>query len=341
MESKLKIVITFLLLFCSASVFAAPPHANLPLAIQQVNFTGAPDFSVRFFLTQPAKVTLKIFHQQQLIREQALGKLSAGAQQAKWDLRDQQQQWVPADAYQVTLTAIATATSKHQKTEYDISSQGNKWLKVNDVRWDAATHSIRYRLPKAARVLLRVGLGQGGPLLATIVDRQYREAGEHSEAWNGQDASTVMELATHPDRIFSMEARSLSDNTWLVPASATKAVDAQKVIHDSTDFPVKLKLPPNTTQQAGVPVLSGKVPIAVEVAAAYQSMMNSQRFEPTFYVDGVYMFENELGVMPMTWQWQTSKVPNGVHYLTLNLRGYDGSFGVATVKVKVENPTQP
>jgi hypothetical protein len=332
----MKKYISFLLLFFTATVFATSP-----LAIQHVKLSGAPDFSVQFFLTQPAAVTVKIFHQQQLIRELLLGKLSSGPQQARWDLQDQQQQWVAANVYQLTLTASANSQNnsqdKGQQVVHDLSQQGNKWLKVNDVQWDAATQRIRYRLPQAATVLLRVGLGHGGPLLATIVDREPRAAGEHSEAWNGQDASTVMDLAVHPDRIFSMEARSLSENSWIVPAASTPAKPAQKMIDHSIDFPVSLKLPSNTRSQAGVPVLSGKVPIAVQVAAAYQSMINAQRFEPTFYVDGVYLFENELGIMPMTWHWETSKVPNGVHYLTLNLRGYDGSFGVATLKVRVEN----
>lgn len=316
------------------SVIAAPPLAIQPLAIQHVKLTGAPDFAMQFELTQAAQVTLKIFNaQQQLVREQLLGNLSAGAQQAKWDLHDQQQHWVTPGVYQVTLTASA----KGQQVIHDLSQQANQWVKVSEVSWDAAAQRIRYRLPQAATVLLRVGLGHGGPLLATIVDREPRAAGEQSEIWNGQDASTVMDLAVHPDRIFSMEARSLSANSWIVSATDIKAPPVKKNPRYSIDFPLTLKLPANTPMQNGVPILSGKVPVAVQVDAAYQSMINAQRFEPTFYVDGVYLFENELGVMPMTWQWETSKVANGVHYLTLNLRGYDGSFGVATLKVKVEN----
>ena len=47
------------------------------------------------------------------------------------------------------------------------------------------------------------------------------------------------------------------------------------------------------------------------------------------------VFENETGFLPMTWNWDTSNASPGIHYLTANLRGYEGNFGMATVKVRV------
>lgn len=38
----------------------------------------------------------------------------------------------------------------------------------------------------------------------------------------------------------------------------------------------------------------------------------------------------------MTWKWDSSKFNPGEHFVTLNIRGYEGNFGAATVKVLVE-----
>ena len=52
--------------------------------------------------------------------------------------------------------------------------------------------------------------------------------------------------------------------------------------------------------------------------------------------DGIFVFENETGFLPMTWNWDSTSVNPGTHYLTANLRGYEGNFGIATLKVDVE-----
>ena len=61
----------------------------------------------------------------------------------------------------------------------------------------------------------------------------------------------------------------------------------------------------------------------------------AERFETVFYLDGRYEFENEVGFLPATWVWDPEGANEGVHYLTGNLLGYEGHFGIATVKVYV------
>jgi hypothetical protein len=40
----------------------------------------------------------------------------------------------------------------------------------------------------------------------------------------------------------------------------------------------------------------------------------------------------------MTWLLNTDTLNEGEHYLSVNLRGYEGNFGLATVKVYVQRP---
>lgn len=62
----------------------------------------------------------------------------------------------------------------------------------------------------------------------------------------------------------------------------------------------------------------------------------ARRFEPVFFVDGQFAFENEVGFVPMTWNFDPRSLNEGEHYLTVNLRGYEGNFGIATLKVLVQ-----
>jgi hypothetical protein len=41
------------------------------------------------------------------------------------------------------------------------------------------------------------------------------------------------------------------------------------------------------------------------------------------------------GVLPATWNVDSVKLSPGEHYLTVNLRGYDGAFGYGSLKVHV------
>jgi hypothetical protein len=53
-------------------------------------------------------------------------------------------------------------------------------------------------------------------------------------------------------------------------------------------------------------------------------------------VDFVFMYEEELGYTPFSWVWNPAGVNEGVHYITVMLRGYEGHFGTVTNKVFVK-----
>ena len=59
----------------------------------------------------------------------------------------------------------------------------------------------------------------------------------------------------------------------------------------------------------------------------------SERCEAVFFVDGQFVFEREIGFLPMTWTWAPTFTTPGTHYLTANVRGYEGHFGMTTLRV--------
>jgi hypothetical protein len=85
------------------------------------------------------------------------------------------------------------------------------------------------------------------------------------------------------------------------------------------------------------PIVSGVVPILLSMDD--KNMVNAlrERVEPVFYVDGKYSFENEVGFLPMTWMFDTTKFNNGKHYVTVNVRGYEGNFGISTMALIIKN----
>jgi hypothetical protein len=222
---------------------------------------------------------------------------------------------------------------------------------------------LSYVLDRPARVSVRVGLNDGGPLLRTLLDWVVRPAGLQQESWDGKDTSNVLDLAKHPRLSVSVQAFALPDNSILVGAAPGKVtlisdLDAnaprrektsnalkrmyahgQQPLDERGDFKVHLTMPNNLPRTpAGLPIVSATVPVRLEVAAHDRERALSRRFEPVFFVDGQFAFENEVGFVPMTWNFDPSALNAGEHFLTVNLRGYEGNFGMATVKVLVQRP---
>jgi hypothetical protein len=103
------------------------------------------------------------------------------------------------------------------------------------------------------------------------------------------------------------------------------------------DPTIRLYLPADILEDdSGLPVINGPVPIRMELAEADTQYMVDQRFEVVYYIDFIFVYEEELGYAPFSWVWNPSGVNEGIHYLTVMLRGYEGHFGTATLKVLVK-----
>ena len=312
--------------------------------------------AVRFNLNASAKVTLSVFDGRDRLVYKADEDMAAGDHALRWNGQDTSGNPVPPEAYSYTLSA------KHAQgqTVHDLTDlTGGVLLTAKDVRWDAAESKLHYYLDEPARVNLRFGL-QGGPYLRTVVDWVPRSAGANEETWDGMDASGVLNLGTHPAVLPSVKAYTLPDNTIFVGGNApqirfTAAAGAArertgpkpaKQMFNLAQQPLQTRgdviasLMPGgdiRKDQDGRWIVSGKLPLKADVAEAQRQRVIERRFEAAFYVDGVFSHENELGYVPMTWTWDSSQVNNGEHFLTVNIRGYEGNFGTATVKVLVDN----
>lgn len=321
--------------------------------------------TLRFALSAPAAVTLRLFDGRDLqVRAIASKKsLAAGEHSLQWDLRDEAGRAVPPEAYTYVLEARATDGTT---VRYDLAdATGGESVTARDVKWDVQTGRLTYVLDKPSRVNIRFGLNDGGPLLRTLIDWAARPAGLREETWDGKDGSGVLDLATHPRLAIGVQAFSLPENSLLVgaPPSQVRLIDlpaakrierphssnsqpkrmhthAQQPLETRGDFKVQLSLPASLPRSpGGLPIVSATVPVRLEVDAKDRERALSRRFEPVFFIDGQFAFENEVGFVPMTWNFDPAAFNDGEHFLTVNLRGYEGNFGMATVKVWVQRET--
>lgn len=316
--------------------------------------------TIRFNLSEPAEVMLAIYdgRDHQVVRQEA-GRLDAGEQSLTWEGKDAAGVPVPPEAYTYTLTARnAKGESIHDLTDLT----GGAAVAAKDVRWDAATGTVRYTLDRPARVNLRLGL-QAGPYLRTLIDWVPRGAGAQAERWDGQDASGVLKLADNPALTPIVKAYALPDNTLFVgappdrlqfaaerdaaivrartgPTPAKRMFDnSQQPLDARGDLPAFLSLGGGFKQDSeGRWLVFGEVPLTANVREEDHARVLQRRFEAVFYVDGVFAHENELGYLPLSWTWNTAQLNPGEHFVTLNIRGYEGNFGAATIKVVVQPP---
>lgn len=321
--------------------------------------------TVSFTLSEPAVVSLKLYDGRDLlIRDiSSTGLLAAGTHEFTWDGSDQTGELVPPEAYRYLLLA---EPEKGEPVIFDLTAEtAGQDVVADEILWQPETRSIRYRLSEPARVNIRTGLKNFGPLLDTVIDWVPRTGGFHEESWQGRDASGVLDLSHHPMLDIAVDAFALGRNTIIVGPASDRitliedmdwAVEqrplqieqikrmhmhSQQPITTRGDVTIHLVLPDDLpVTEEGVPILRGQIPVRMEVSDADRQRIIERRFEPVFFVDGTFTFENEVGFLPFTWIWDTTKANDGEHFITGNLRGYEGNFGMATVKVIVDNQSE-
>ncbi len=350
-----------LLLLVPASSAQALEITQVRLDKQSFEPANGELINVHYQLSAPAQVSLQIYDGRDLLVRQiaSQAELAAGAHSFQWAGKDQAGKLLPAEAYRYTLAAKA-ATGEAVIHDLTDSSWGAD-VTITDISWDAEEKVLRYRLPEAARVNIRIGLQNFGPLLKTVIDWVPRPAGLNQEPWDGWDKSQAMDLSSHPKLKIIVDGFSLGRNVILLGASPKTAqwlktmswpqqrrvvtqtqpkrmhFHSQQAMEGRGDVEIYLELPKNTKLKNGIPQLSGQVPVRMQVNAKDKQRILDRRFEPVFFIDGAFTFENEVGFLPFTWVWDTTKANNGSHYITANLRGYEGNFGMVTVEVNVNN----
>ena len=319
------------------------------------------EVAIFYRLSGPAKVNINIYDPDcGLIRAIATKEyIAPGEHTTIWDGKDMDGNVVPDEAYFFTI--ISEDKSGHKEIydptmfsggiEYDISSA--------DVNLQSGT--VTYKMPEMGRVMIRMGV-QGGPLLNTLVDWKPRVKGVITEYWNGRDKDNLIDLYNNPKFKIIITYFTLPQNSIIT--FANKSITYRSYKNDlAKEMPIKKDRPgrvqsvsphyriPRTadyspdvkmtfkntkgTDEEGIPVLTGKTLVKVELDEQDRLFFQNQQFEICFFLDNEFYAEDEAGYTPFNWVWNLSNVSEGEHLLTVNLSGFKDQIGVLTRKVRV------
>lgn len=348
----------------------SPKVAMAALAVQGVSVSpkqiaaNQSSAAVKFSLNENARVFLDIYDARD-IRVRRLSTstdaLPAGEHSITWNLKDRQGQPVPPEVYFYTLTAIG---NDNETVIYDLTdSTGGKTLVVEDVVYDAKRKVVRYRIDASGRFYLRYGT-ENGPLLGTLLNGVIRTRGWHEASWDGWNRSHTINLGKHPKLEFYGRGYQLGRNTIIIANSSqhlhrpqwipniqepiARRISKRKPAGKNPyfyrnparakDFEISLDIVGNKT--GGMPVIAEKTGFRVDIAPQDKMLVERQRFEVSYFIDGQLLYENEISYAPYTWAWDPKTTTPGTHYITALVIAFGGFFGVETAKFIVPQPPQ-
>lgn len=227
----------------------------------------------------------------------------------------------------------------------------------------AAGRDIAYTLPAPCRVLIRVGI-KGGPLLRALADWQPRGPGRNVQRWDGYDSSGLVDLRTEPELSVVVAAFRLPERAVITTGNTALSYRAYRAQKGWSDPAVRVEpsmlvrngvrisrhyyapraqdanpritvtLPDTLPRVAdGLPLLKlgQSVPIKADIAQEDRWLMDESLYEVAFFIDHKFMSEEEQGYVPLTWLWLVNGLTPGKHLLTVNVSGFSGKVGAASL----------
>ncbi len=334
---------------------------NVSTGKVKFNPSKGEEVKIRYQLSREAKVALKIYDSLDILVRVLDGnqKKKSGDNEAVWDGKDDKGRIVPDEVYVYTIEAV---NENGKKVIYDLTDlTGGKLQNAEgEIKRENKKSFISYALPKKSRVRIFLGLKDGGPLLCTLVDWLPRFSGPNKEYWDGWDDSHVINVKDSSKVEVGIWAYALTDNSIIIvggknnkrfldfPKDRERRQKKKKARGDIFDhwlhprescrnLNIEIILPDKLKRnKEGLPIITGPTPIRMQVAEEDKKHAISERFEVVYYIDGIFVYENELGYTPFNWIWDPVGVNEGEHFITINLRGYQGHFGTASMKVMVK-----
>lgn len=334
---------------------------DVSISKQTFNPTRGEEVEIIFTLTQSAEVTIKIFDPDYgLVRSLITEKKSLrGINSEKWDGNDNEGIAVPNEAYFFTISA----KNKEKRVTYDPTLfSGGKEIFVDDASFDQANGFLNYILKKPSRILIRTGI-KNGPLMRTIVNWKSQTKGENTVYWNGMDDSGVINITSLPGYSLLITGFEFTDNTVITYGNNRIDYIEYKTNKDSEETKERSLMPrkgitiskhyfkkrledrdpgitikfPFVKEMEEIPELRGRVIVQVDLDEADKRYFTKNQFEVIFSIDGQYFEEETNGYVPYNWVWDTTKFPDGLHYLTVNVASLTDQIGASSLKAEIKN----
>lgn len=280
-----------------------------------------------------------------------------------WDGRDAEGMTVPDEVY---YPVVRVRDSAEQTARYDARDHSGG-EEIYDFDKSVQPGTIDYSLPAASRMLVRSGI-KNGPMLRTIVDWEPRTAGFHTERWSGWDKDNVIPIEQNPQVGYLIIGYRLPDHSiitfgnpeysyrqyrdakgWRLPEinyqDRLLERNGQLVRSEYyTPVPqqksprIEVALVDNESGEATTEVVGlDELVTRVQINEADELYLDQQRYEISFFVDHVFIAEEEQGFVPFSWRWSPGRygIEPGDHVLTVNVSGYRGQVGVKNLAFRV------
>lgn len=292
----------------------------------------------------------------------------AGVNAVRWDGRGASGERLPSGVYYFVIRAVGT---QGESTIDPALTSGGEPLsfELGQARYDAGAKRIRFQIDRPAWVRIRAGVHEG-PLLATPVDWEPFDEGEHSVPWDGRSDDGLLEFASHKKFSFVAQAFALPAGAVVLTggeAAVPDALGAAKSGHPgdaarkrriretalrkrridpqylmasrnrlSPEFSVSLGKEARRSKDGSV-TADNAVAVTVELAPSSLDRMLSQRFEIVTYVDLKRIAEEEQGYSPYTVEVPVNTLAEGKHLVSVSVVSLGDQVATKSLHVQVQH----
>lgn len=311
-----------------------------------------------YHISKQAETTLKIYDARDVLvySQSSEVVLNAGRHFFGWNGVTNDGRAVPAEAYHYVIEA---KDLQGNVVRYDLTDvTGGKTVVIEGIKYDKESQTLQYRVTKPVRIFMRAGL-KNGPFLKTLVNGAIRHPGLIKEKWNGFGESELINIVNHPNQLFYGDAWGFSRNTihvmsadktpfqplWMEGLDRANARPKGKKPFNlnphayqnreaSRDVKVSLKVLTDTEQtEDRTHLVNGDLLLQIDVLPEDAVLLEQQRFEVVFFLNGNMIYENEVSYLPYNWTWKNQNLTEGDNYLSAFIVGFGGHYGVGTIRL--------
>ena len=351
----------FLALLVGGSLFAGELLTLQPYRLNEFSPALGQTFSIPFILKEDAKVKIDIYTPDNNLIKTLSGDMKKGEHSVTWDGKDKKGSVVPDEAYNIVVTAQNSKGSEI----IDPRKTGGVVLKDLHTKIDKFGN-INYRLSSPARVLVRAGI-ENGPMLRMISNWVPKNRGKIRQRWNMRDADNLVDISTLPFGI-TVSAFTLPDHAIITTNNKkndyytyfkqnnlscnTLPRSEQKLKRDGRpiskhyyicrikdrDPRLYLTLPDVQKNDQNLSVLhNGKQTLVkVSMHPEDEAILEKSKYEVSFFIDFEFASEEELGYMPIKWNFMPNALSKGKHILTVNVSGFTGQVGLKSYQFLIK-----
>lgn len=342
-----------LLLLFSTVLFAQELITLQPYKSNEFSPALKQTFKLSYKLSEDANVTWQIYTpDNNLIRSIKAKDSKKGEHALKWDGKDSNGTVVPNEAYNIVLTAKNSTQTK----TIDPRLTGGDIMKGLQTKIDK-TGNISYKLSHPARVLVRAGI-ENGPMLRVISNWIPKNKGKVRQRWDMHDADHLVDIST---LAFGITVSAFALPKYAIMTTNNKKIDYYTYFKEHNlscpsisiekklllkdhkaiskhfyrcriqdrDPRLFLSLPKGETEQNLTRLTNGKhAQIKVSMHPEDEATLEKSKYEVSFFVDFEFSSEEELGFMPISWNFLPNGLKKGKHVLTVNVSSFTGEVGL-------------